>query len=98
MADTTTYLTLEIDVQDGQLVLALLNEHNVAVDELRLDSKGHADEIILIGVDKMLKRNNIDRSALTAIQRGQGIDKNSSLDRIVTSFASAIVAASYGQR
>lgn len=52
----------------------------------------NADEILLTGVDKLLQRNTIDRSALKKVQSGQGIDKNSSLYRIVTSFAAAVQA------
>jgi hypothetical protein len=57
-------------------------------DEVSYD--GPVDNALLTAVDNLFKRNTIDRSALTKAVAGEGIDKNSSLARIVESFASAV--------
>lgn len=59
---------------------------------------GHVDNILLTAVDNLLKRHSIDRFALKAVTAGPGIDKNSSLYRIVTSFGSAVSVASATRR
>lgn len=69
-----------------------------AIDGGQLDAltehyHGPVDNLLLTSIDKLLKRNSIDKFALKAVQLGQGIDKNSSLYRMVQSFATAIMAA-----
>ena len=87
-------LTLVIDQPEaGTLRLALERDGQVlAVRDLPL--VGHVDNLLLTGVDKLLQENTIDKSALSMVLAGQGIDKNSSSYRMVTSFAAAIMAAS----
>ncbi len=51
------------------------------------------DNLLLTTVDNLLNRSRLDRLALNDVVLGEGIDKNSSLYRIVQSFAAAIAAA-----
>lgn len=68
----------------------------MVIDTLDQTIDRNADLILLTGVDKLLQGHKIDKSALRTVQAGQGIDKNSSLYRMVTSFASAVEATRKG--
>jgi hypothetical protein len=66
------------------------------VDSQDLPYQGHVDNLLLTGIDKLLQKHKIDRSALRTVTPGPGIDKNSSLDRIVKAFVSAVAVARKG--
>ena len=86
--------TLRIDTPSaGVLTLGLVDGHGATIDEVECAYSGHVDNILLTAVDNLLKRSNVDRFALRACELGTGIDKNSSLYRIIQSFAAAIAAA-----
>ena len=92
-------LTLVIDMpEQGVLTLTLRDGSGAVMDTLDTPVQGHVDNVLLTSVDKLLRRNNIDRFALDAVEAGGGIDKNSSLCRIVRSFASAMTATRAGGR
>lgn len=55
--------------------------------------QGPVDNLLLTTVDNLLNRNRLHKFALKAVRPGQGIDKNSSLYRMIQSFATAITAA-----
>ena len=92
-------IILVIDTPEADLLrLTLQDRAGVVLDTLEAPIHGHVDNHLLTAVDILLKRNTMDRFALTAVLVGAGIDKNSSLCRIVTSFASAIaVTPAVGQ-
>lgn len=91
--------TLIVDTPEtGILTLTLQDASGTVVDSLDIPLEGHVDNVLLTSVDKLLQRNTIDRFALDAVQAGGGIDKNSSLCRIVKSFASALAATHAGGR
>lgn len=77
----------------GVLTLTLTGPGGVPAGSTEVAHDGPVDNILLTAVDNLLKRHTIDRSALVSVAAGSGIDKNSSLYRIVTSFASAVAAA-----
>ena len=93
MANTDT-ISLLVDLVPPHTLHLALRRGDAVLETLDQPIIHNADEILLTGVDKLLQRNTIDKSALTSIELGQGIDKNSSLCRIVTSFGSALAAAS----
>lgn len=86
-------LILHIDTPEpATLRLVLRNAAGHELDRSDTPLTGHVDNILLTAVDKLLKRNSMDRFALEAVEAGLGIDKNSTLCRIVSSFAAAIAA------
>ncbi len=54
--------------------------------------QGHVDNVLLTAVDKLLQEHRIHKSALASVRAGAGVDKNSSLCRMVKSFAAAVAA------
>ncbi len=97
MANTTYLLTVDQQEQ-GHLLLELCDAAGQQVASADVPYEGHVDNILLTAVDNFLRRNTIRKSALTAVRLGAGIDKNSSLYRIVTSFAEAIAAVALNRR
>ena len=93
MADT--HYTLTVDTPEpGRLALGIIDPAGREIATEIVSYQGHVDNVLLTDVDNFLKRNTIEKSVLATVRLGEGIDKNSSLYRIVTSFAKAIVAAS----
>jgi hypothetical protein len=91
--DNTQNHVLIVDLPEPGVLELHLGEHS-----LRMPYTGHVDNLLLTAVDKLLQEHTIDKSAITAVQAGPGVDKNSSLYRIVTSFASAIAATRQRQK
>jgi len=86
--------TLSIDTpQPGLLVFELFEANGPLIDRVECAFSGPVDNLVLTTVDNLLKRSNVDRFALIAVALGTGIDKSSSLYRIVQSFVAAIAAA-----
>lgn len=85
-------LSLTIDVPGPGIIRLTLVRGGRTVDTVQLLYQGHVDNLLLTGVDNVLKRSRMHKSALRDVKLGAGIDKNSSLYRIVQSFASAIRA------
>ncbi len=54
--------------------------------------RGPVDNALLTAVDKLLREHRIHKSALAKVRMGEGIDKNSSLCRMVKSLAAAVAA------
>ncbi len=54
--------------------------------------RGHVDNVLLTAVDKLLEEHRIHKSALASVRAGAGVDKNSSLCRLVKSCAAAVAA------
>lgn len=54
---------------------------------------GHVDNLLLTAVDKLLHEHKINESAHVSVHAGAGVDKNSSLYRMVNTFAAAYRAA-----
>jgi tRNA A37 threonylcarbamoyladenosine modification protein TsaB len=89
---------LLIDTPDpATLLLVLQDDDGQVLDQVRIPWEGHVDNLLLTAVDKLLKGNTMDRFALNAVLVGAGIDKTSSLCRIVRSFASAIAVTAEGR-
>lgn len=85
---------LTIDTSQADILhLTLTDDAGAVVAEQKVPLDGYVDNILLTAVDKLLNSSNIDKSALKTVSAGQGIDKNSSLYRIVISFATAVAAA-----
>ena len=86
-------VSLAIDVpEEGVLRLVLHDRDGNELNRQDLPYHGHVDNLLLTGVDNLLKRSNLHKSALSNVVAGQGIDKNSSLYRIVQSLSAAITA------
>jgi hypothetical protein len=79
--------------QVGILRLQLTDQAGSEMASEDLPHTGHVDKLLLTGVDNLLKRSKLHESALRLVVVGQGIDKNSSLYRIVQSFAAAVTAS-----
>jgi len=90
----TASYTLTVDSpRAGVITLVLAGPDSVPVGTSEIAYEGPVDNLLLTAVDNLLKTHTIDRSTLVSVAVGSGIDKNSSLYRIVTSFASAVAAA-----
>lgn len=90
--DNDVVITIDTPVA-GTLVLALATSGGDPLDSLTVTYQGPVDNLLLTAIDNLLKRNRVHKFALKAVWLGQGIDRNSSLYRIVQSFATAITAA-----
>ena len=87
-------VTLTIDTPEaGMLRFVLRGSGGDEIDRVECAYSGPVDNLLLTTVDNLLKRSNVDRFALKAVELGSGIDKSSSLYRIVQSFAAAVAAA-----
>jgi hypothetical protein len=92
-------LTLIVDTPDPSfLALTLMDVGGKVMGTMDYPLEGYVDNILLTAVDILLRKYSIDRFALDAVQAGGGIDRNSSLCRIVRSFASAVAATRAGGR
>lgn len=80
--------TLIIDQSEpGILSLSL------GTNTMRVPYEGPVDNLLLTAVDNLLRRSTLHKSALRSVTVGAGIDKNSSLYRIVQSFAAAVAVS-----
>lgn len=75
------------------LVCTLESADGTQLDRLEMAYHGPVDNILLTTVDNLIKRNRLHKFALKAVRQGQGVDKNSSLYRMVQSFATALTVA-----
>lgn len=89
-------VTLHIDQPEPGVVQIILRVGADVVAQEDVAYHGPVDNLLLTAVDNLFKRHRVDRFALKSVELGQGIDKNSSLYRIVTSFAAAVAVASEG--
>ena len=89
-----TDIELVIDMPVPEVLRLTLSQDGAVLVSEDVPYHGHVDNLLLTAVDNLLRRSNLHRSALVAVKVGQGIDINSSLYRIIQSFASAIAAAS----
>lgn len=91
--------TVVVDVpQQGVLHLEVRDSGGALVTAGDFPYEQHVDNILLTAVDNLIRGSSIDRSALITAEAGPGIDKNSALGRIVSSFASALGAANQAGR
>lgn len=90
--DNTVSITVDTP-EPGILTLALDTLSGERIDEVRMPYQGPVDNLLLTGIDNLLNKHRLHKFALKAVRQGQGIDKNSSLYRMVQSFATAITAA-----
>ena len=89
----THHYVLAIDQLSGKaLILSLVDEAGLTVAQRELPLEGYVDNLLLTAVDNLLNESNLDRSAVESVRLGQGIDKNSSICRIIQSFAAALAA------
>jgi len=89
--DDAVILTIDTP-EPGILVFTLTDPAGAVRDREECRYEGPVDNLVLTIVDKLLKRSNLDRFALKAVETGQRIDKSSSLYRIVQSVAAAVAA------
>jgi hypothetical protein len=90
--DNTTYDLIVDTPEANTLVLSLVTGDQTVSTHTEV-WQGHVDNILLTVVDNFLKGNRIDKSALSSVQLGRGIDNNSALCRILQSFAAAVSSA-----
>lgn len=90
MADTHELIIDQVG--PGTLRLALDGEPSDTPME------GHVDNLLLTAVDKLLREHRIHKSAHVSAHAGVGVDKNSSLYRMVNTFAAALRAALQQQK
>jgi hypothetical protein len=95
MADSPqkTYTVIVDLPEPGTLRLSLRDAQGTIAATKDFALEGHVDNALLTDVDILLQESIIDRSALVSALPGSGIDKDSALGRIVSSFASALGAA-----
>lgn len=89
-------VTLYIDLPEPGVLRIELHRGGSVVAQEDIAYQGPVDNLLLTAVDNLVRRHRVDRFALKSVELGQGIDKNSSLYRIVTSFAAAVAVASEG--
>jgi len=90
--DNATTISIDSPEQDA-LLLVLIGGDGTPLDREEVHYHGPVDNILLTTIDNLLNRNRVHKFALKTVQVGQGIDKNSSLYRIVQSFTAAISVA-----
>lgn len=90
--DNSVAITIDVP-SAGTLRFVLATLSGEPLDEQEVTYQGPVDNLLLTTVDKLLERNRLHKFALKAVRPGQGIDKNSSLYRMIQSFATAITAA-----
>ena len=90
--DNDVIITIDSPAAD-MLVFTLETADGRQLDRETVPYHGPVDNILLTTVDNLIKRNRLHKFALKAVRLGQGVDKNSSLYRMVQSFATAITAA-----
>ena len=82
-----------VDTPEPGVLTVELSANGAPIDLIRTPYQGPVDNLLLTTIDNLLMKHRIHKFALKAVQLGQGIDKNSSLYRMVQSFATAIAAA-----
>lgn len=84
---------LTVDQPEAGMLRLTLEGDGKTLDRLEVAYRPPVDNLLLTAIDNLLNRNRVHKFALKAVQLGQGVDKNSSLYRMVQSFASAITVA-----
>lgn len=84
---------LTVDQPEAGMLRLTLEGGGKTLDRLEIAYLHPVDNLLLTAIDNLLNKNRVHKFALKAVQLGQGVDKNSSLYRMVQSFASAIAAA-----
>ena len=74
---------VQLRLQDGKRL----------IDTLTFNFEANLDSVLIVGVDKILKRNRIDTSSLKIIKTTGKVDKFSSAYKIVQTFIEAIKAS-----
>lgn len=84
-------MVLHIALQGSNLKLSLHTGKRV-IDELILPIDRNLDTQLITGLDKLFRRNRLDRLSLKAVEIGGNIDKNSSSYRIILAFKKGLLA------
>jgi wyosine [tRNA(Phe)-imidazoG37] synthetase (radical SAM superfamily) len=92
MDNTRVSITIDTPAPDV-LSFTLEAADGTLLDRIEVPYRGPVDNLLLTGIDNLLNKHRLHKFALNAVRHGQGIDKNSSLYRMVQSFATAITAA-----
>jgi|GEM_PF-5698948 len=90
--DKTYTLFIDMPAQE-LLTFTIQYGDGMVIDQVECAFQRPVDNILLTTVDNLIKRSRLDKFALQAVELGAGIDKSSSLYRIVQSFAAAIATA-----
>ncbi len=74
---------VELKLQDGGRL----------IDTLTFDFEANLDSVLIVAVDKILKRNRIDTSSLKTVKVAGNVNKDSSAYKIAQTFIEAIKAS-----
>ena len=74
---------MELKLQDGKK----------CIDTLTFEFEANLDSVLIVGVDKILKRNRIETLSLKTIKVAGEVDKFSSASKIAQTFIEAIKAS-----
>ncbi len=78
-------MTIFLDINDNQLTMRL-KKGKAIVDELVLAFQRDLDRQLISGLDKLFKRNRLDKLSLDSVEIASNIDKKSSFYRILLVF------------
>ena len=85
-------LIINFTEKRGEVELKLQEDKRL-IDTLTFEFEANLDSVLIVAVDKILKRNRIDTSSLKTVKAiGRG-DKGSSAYKIVQTFIEAIKAS-----
>ncbi len=82
---------IKIDLKEENFILYLYNGKKIQ-DELKVEYYRDLSEKLIGGIDKILKKNRIDKSNLKYLKLLKKPDKNRTSDRIVLSIVGAFDA------
>ena len=82
-------MDLIINFKDIGKIRLELKQGRVLIDALDFSFQGNLDDMLIAGVDKILKRNRIDALSLKTIKIEGDVDKNSSAYKIALTFVQA---------
>ena len=78
---------VELKLQDGKKL----------IDSLTFEFEANLDSVLIVAVDKILKRNRIDTLSLKTVKVSGNIEKSSSAYKIAQTFIEAIKASKYAK-
>lgn len=76
----------------GEVELKLMDGKKL-IDSLTFNFEANLDKVLILGVDKILKRNRIETLSLKTIKTAGEVDKFSSAHKIAETFIEAIKAS-----
>lgn len=91
MADTPTYHLLITPTAEGGLTVSLVRART-AIDSVMTRPGEHPDIALIEALDTLVQRSSVDRFTLKGALASKGVDKTSSLYKIIRALNAALAA------